>query len=218
LANKINFLNQNSLNPMNQKRGERVRRNSIIAPVTPAKQPAKSPITASANPVTTDPQDRRDSIIAPVPPVKPPTKGPIAASANPASTDPQDIFDRQILDLVNQERAKVGADPLKINEQLDLAADLHTLDQAKMNKMSHTGSNGSTMGDRITNAGYVFSSAGENVAYGFADAAAVVKGWMNSEGHRKNILNPNYKEIGVGYAEGADGRPYWTQDFGTSLT
>jgi uncharacterized protein YkwD len=74
------------------------------------------------------------------------------------------------------------------------------------------------MGDRIQNAGYLFSSAGENVAYGFGDAAAVMSGWMNSEGHRQNILNPNYKEIGIGYAQGADGRPYWTQDFGASLT
>jgi uncharacterized protein YkwD len=134
------------------------------------------------------------------------------------SNNSQDIFDQQILNLVNQERAKVGADPLKINEQLDLAADGHTLDQASMNKMSHTGSNGSKMGDRIKDADYIFSSAGENVAYGFGDAATVMKGWMNSAGHRQNILNPSFTEIGIGYAEGADGRPFWTQDFGTSLT
>jgi uncharacterized protein YkwD len=209
LANKTNFLDQQNLNPTNQKRGGFSRRrpvaspvkqptpNPIAPPVASIKEPAASPITASFIPIKT-------------------TASP--APATPASTNPQDIFDQQILGLVNQERAKVGADPLKINEQLDLAADQHTLDQASMNKMSHSGSNGSNMGDRIKNAGYVFSSAGENVAYGFGDAAAVMSGWMNSEGHRQNILNPNYKEIGIGYAHGADGRLYWTQDFGSALT
>jgi uncharacterized protein YkwD len=212
LANRTNFLDQQNLNPMNQKRGGFSRRRPVASPVTPVKQPTPNPI------------------VPPVAPIKEPAASPITASvipiktaaspapATPASTNPQDIFDQQILGLVNQERAKVGADPLKINEQLDLAADQHTLDQASMNKMSHTGSNGSNMGDRIKNAGYVFSSAGENVAYGFGDAAAVMSGWMNSEGHRQNILNPNYKEIGIGYAQGADGRPYWTQDFGAALT
>jgi uncharacterized protein YkwD len=204
LANKINFLDQQNLNPMNQTRGRFSRRRSVASTFTPVKPPTADPIAppVAASPITIS--------VVPV--------SPVAAPANPISTNPQDIFDQQILGLVNQERAKVGADPLKINEQLDLAADQHTLDQASMNKMSHTGSNGSNMGDRIKNAGYVFSSAAENVAYGFGDAAAVMNGWMNSEGHRQNILNPNYKEIGIGYAQGADGRPYWTQDFGAALT
>jgi uncharacterized protein YkwD len=194
LATKTNFLDQQNFNPMNQKRWEFSRRRSVASTATPTKEPQVSPTTASAIPV--DP----------------------AASPAPASTNPQDTFDQQILDLVNQERAKVGANPLRINEQLDLAADQHTLDQASMNNMSHIGSNGSKMGDRIKNAGYLFSSIGENVAYGYGDAAAVMSGWMNSPGHRQNILNPNYQEIGIGYAQGADGRPYWTQDFGAALT
>ncbi|NJO97736.1 MAG: CAP domain-containing protein [Pleurocapsa sp. CRU_1_2] len=65
-----------------------------------------------------------------------------------------DTFDQQILDLVNQERAKVGADPLSINQQLDQAADLHSQDQASMNNMTHTGSNGSDAGTRIQGEGY----------------------------------------------------------------
>jgi uncharacterized protein YkwD len=219
LANKTNFLDQQNLNPMNQKRGglggnssKSARRKPVASPVTPVKPPSANPIAA---PVTAIKQPTASPITTSVVPVKTAAS---PAPVSPASTNPQDIFDQQILGLVNQERAKVGADPLKINEQLDLAADQHTLDQASMNKMSHTGSNGSNMGDRIKNAGYVFSSAGENVAYGFGDAAAVMNGWINSEGHRQNILNPNYKEIGIGYAQGADGRPYWTQDFGAALT
>jgi uncharacterized protein YkwD len=128
-----------------------------------------------------------------------------------------DSFDQQILDLVNQERAKVGADPLSINEQLDQAADLHSQDQASMNNMSHTGSNGSNLGIRIQEVGYQFSMAAENVAYGYLDAETVMAGWMASEGHRENILNPNLQEIGIGYAVGEGGAPYWTQDFGTEM-
>jgi uncharacterized protein YkwD len=128
-----------------------------------------------------------------------------------------DTFDQQILDLVNQERAKVGADSLKINEQLDQAADLHTQDQANMNTMSHNGSNGSTMGERIQNAGYQYSTAGENVAAGYLDAEAVVAAWMGSDGHRANILNDSFEELGVGYGVSDDGTTYWTQNFGTEM-
>jgi uncharacterized protein YkwD len=128
-----------------------------------------------------------------------------------------DTFDQQILDLVNQERAKVGADPLSINEQLDQAADLHSQDQASMNNMSHTGSNGSDFGTRIQGEGYQFSTAGENVAAGYVDAEAVVAGWMGSEGHRENILNSGFEELGVGYSTSDDGTTYWTQDFGAEI-
>jgi uncharacterized protein YkwD len=128
-----------------------------------------------------------------------------------------DTFDQQILDLVNQERAKVGADPLSINEQLDQAADLHSQDQASMGNMSHTGSNGSDMGTRIQGAGYQFSTAAENVAYGYTDAETVMAGWMGSDGHRENILNPDLQEIGIGSATNEDNAIYWTQDFGTEI-
>lgn len=139
-----------------------------------------------------------------------------------------DTFDQQILDLVNQERAKIGADPLSINEQLDQAADLHSQDQASMDNMTHTGSNGSDLGMRIQGEGYQFSTAAENVSQVALDAETVmyggqgfnnigIVGWMESEGHRDNILNPNLQEIGIGYAVAEDGSPYWTQNFGTAL-
>lgn len=133
-------------------------------------------------------------------------------------TNNSDTFDQQILDLVNQERAKVGADPLSINQQLDQAADLHSQDQARMDKMSHTGSNGSKFDSRIEAQGYQFSTAAENVAMGYLDAASVMNGWMTSQqGHRENILNPDLQEIGIGYGESQDGSTYWTQDFGTEF-
>jgi uncharacterized protein YkwD len=128
-----------------------------------------------------------------------------------------DTFDQKILNLVNQERAKVGADPLKINAQLDQAADLHTQDQANLNTSSHTGSNGSGMVDRIQDTGYEYSTIGENVAAGYVDAEAVVDGWMGSDDHRANILNPSFEDLGVGYSVSDDGTAYWTQDFGAEI-
>ena len=136
-----------------------------------------------------------------------------------------DSFDGQLLDLVNAERAKVGADPLQIDEQLDSAADLHSQDQAGMDRMTHTGSNGSRLGDRVTDSGYGWSKAAENVSQVALDADTVmyggqghlgigIVGWMDSPGHRGNILDPNLEDIGIGYAEAADGSPYWTQVFG----
>jgi uncharacterized protein YkwD len=79
--------------------------------------------------------------------------------------------------------------------------------------MSHTGSDGSSPGDRITRAGYDWRTYGENVAYGYPTPESVMAGWMSSPGHKANILNCAFKEIGVGMAK--DGY-YWTQDFGAT--
>ncbi len=76
--------------------------------------------------------------------------------------------------------------------------------------MGHTGSDGSNAGDRIRANGGSFGTWGENVAAGYGSAAGVVDGWMNSAGHRANILNPAFTRIGVAIATSADGTPYWT--------
>ncbi|MEU1806969.1 CAP domain-containing protein [Streptomyces sp. NPDC019937] len=130
-----------------------------------------------------------------------------AASPSSAASSAQD----QVVDLVNSERAKVGCSPLKVNAKLAKAAEAHSEDMAEHSDMSHTGSDGSSPGDRIERAGYSWSTYGENVAYGYSSAKSVMEGWMNSSGHRANILNCDFKEIGVGLAQPGD---YWTQDFG----
>ncbi|MFI1072729.1 CAP domain-containing protein [Streptomyces puniciscabiei] len=119
----------------------------------------------------------------------------------------------RVVQLVNAERAKVGCHPLTVNPELAKAAQAHSADMAAHQNMSHTGSDGSSPGDRITRAGYSWSAYGENVAYGYATPEQVMNGWMNSPGHRANILNCSYKEIGVGLAQPGS---YWTQDFGTA--
>jgi uncharacterized protein YkwD len=115
--------------------------------------------------------------------------------------------------LVNAERSKVGCSALTLNATLTKVAQAHSEDMAAHSNMSHTGSDGSSPGDRITRAGYNWSTYGENVAYGYATPEEVMAGWMSSPGHKANILNCSFKEIGVGLAQP---NSYWTQDFGTA--
>ncbi|MFG3046195.1 CAP domain-containing protein [Streptomyces sp. NPDC048241] len=133
------------------------------------------------------------------------------STPQPAATASGDVA--RIVELVNAERAKVGCSPVKLNSTLSKAAQDHSADMAAHNTMSHTGSDGSDPGSRITAAGYQWSAYGENVAYGYSTPEQVMDGWMNSAGHRENILNCSYKEIGVGLAQPGS---YWTQDFGTA--
>lgn len=127
----------------------------------------------------------------------------------PPSTPTQVVFE-----LVNAERAKVGLAPFVADARLDLAAQRHSEDQAAHSTMSHTGSDGSTMVQRIDRVGFPWRRAAENVAYGQRTPADVVAAWMNSPGHRDNILSAN-THLGVGLAYNAGGVPYWTQNFAT---
>lgn len=118
----------------------------------------------------------------------------------------------ELLQLVNAERQRVGASPLVLNDQLTQAAQRHAQDMATSGRMGHTGSDGSTLGSRLDDTQYLWSTIGENVAMGHPTAAAVMAGWMSSPGHRQNILNPAFTELGIGSAVGA-GHLYWTQVF-----
>ncbi|MFE7094076.1 CAP domain-containing protein [Streptomyces erythrochromogenes] len=118
-----------------------------------------------------------------------------------------------VLALVNKERAAAGCGALTSNPKLSAAARGYSDTMARAGVMSHTGPDGSTMTSRVEAAGYKWSNLGENIARGQADADAVMKAWMNSSGHRANILNCAFKEIGIGVHKG-DGGPWWTQNFG----
>ncbi len=122
----------------------------------------------------------------------------------------------EVLNLVNDERIEAGLQPLTWNDQLFNAARNHSSDMAVENYFSHTSLDGRSAGDRIFDAGYDWQTYGENIAYGYTDPEAVMTGWMNSAGHRANILNGSFCELGVGVAEHANSgyRLYWTQDFG----
>jgi uncharacterized protein YkwD len=114
--------------------------------------------------------------------------------------------------LANNERAAAGVGALTANAALDYAAFFHSKYQARKNTMSHTGSGGSNPGRRIAAEGYSAGTWGENVAYGYNNCAEVMVGWMNSPGHRDNILNPAFTEIGMGSAVAGNGAVYWTMD------
>ncbi|MFF1594775.1 CAP domain-containing protein [Streptomyces sp. NPDC058286] len=136
-----------------------------------------------------------------------------ASSSAPATTAPASGDTARVLTLVNNERSKAGCSPLTMNAKLTKAAQDHSKDMASHENMSHTGSDGSSPGDRITRAGYTWSSYGENVAYGYSTPEKVMAGWMSSPGHKRNILDCSFKEIGIGLA---GPNSYWTQDFGTA--
>jgi uncharacterized protein YkwD len=148
---------------------------------------------------------------APTPP-KTTTKPPPPANKPPANSG----VEGSVLDLVNQERAKNGCAALAIDPRLATAARAHSADMADRNYFAHDTPDGVGVDKRVTSAGYRWSSVGENIAKGQQTAADVMKSWMNSPGHRANILNCGYKHIGIGYV--LQGRsPLWTQDFASPL-
>jgi len=136
--------------------------------------------------------------------------GSFALEAAPSS------LETDVLVLVNQERAAQNLKPLTWDSQLHEAARNHSEDMAANNYFSHTSLDGRTLVDRIEDAGYHWNAAGENIAAGYSTPQAVVNGWMNSAGHRQNILNSSYCDLGVGYAfdQSSTYDHYWTQDFG----
>jgi uncharacterized protein YkwD len=123
----------------------------------------------------------------------------------------------QVVTLTNAERAKAGCGPLTVNGTLTAVAQAHSADMAAHNYFDHNSQDGRSPFDRMTAAGYRYSTAAENIAAGQRTPQDVMTGWMNSPGHRANILNCALKEIGVGYATSSSSQygVYWTQNFGT---
>jgi uncharacterized protein YkwD len=117
-----------------------------------------------------------------------------------------------VLKLVNEERAKVGCSALAANSSLTGLAEAFSDDMAARGFFDHTDPDGASPWDRAAKAG-ITDLGGENIARGQATAAAVMEAWMNSPGHRANILNCDFKTLGVGVHLGSGG-PWWTQDFG----
>ena len=131
---------------------------------------------------------------------------PVPGSAGPVAA---------VVAITNLQRALHGCGPLRVNVHLVAAAQGHSADMAANDYFSHDSQNGDTPWDRMKAAGYVgWTLVGENIAAGQRSAQDVMTAWMNSPGHRANILNCGFTEIGVGYAVSSTGTPYWTQDFG----
>lgn len=143
-------------------------------------------------------------------------KMPIGSIASGECTQLSDFFS-ELLALTNRARREAGIEPLKFSYQLGQAAQGYAEDLATYNFFSHVGPDGSTMLTRIEATGYDFVAAGENIAAGQRTAASVFEGWMNSPGHRANILKSDYTEVGFGRFDApgsSDYGQYWVQNFG----
>ncbi len=150
-------------------------------------------------------------------------------AANPQISNPSIIYPNQVIKvpnlaeikrlakevviLVNQERAKLGLAPLTDNWQLARVSRYKSEDMRDKNYFSHTSPTYGSPFDMLKNFGIKYMAAGENIAMGQQTAALVMKSWMNSPGHKSNILSKNFTEIGVGIAKSKSGSVYWTQMF-----
>lgn len=139
----------------------------------------------------------------------------VAPAPAPVAGDDSAI-QAEVLNLINVERATAGCPALALDPALNTAADGHSEDMAANNYFAHEDLAGNGPGVRIAASGYGGANWAENIATGFPDPAGVVTGWMNSEGHRANILNCAYVHMGIGYAVGGTGTVYWTQVFGAA--
>lgn len=173
---------------------------STAAPTEkPTKEPAAPP---SKKPETTPSQKEKGEGKEPA---KKETTAPVEVSTEAAAA-------AQVLELVNVERAKVGCSPVAANSALADLATAFSKAMADQGFFDHTDPSGASPWDRAAQAG-ITSLGGENIARGQADPAAVMEAWMNSPGHKANILNCDFKTLGVGVEFGTGG-PWWTQDFG----
>ena len=151
----------------------------------------------------------------------------LARPTPPLVLPPQEEAGRIILDLVNAARAQPRrcgdrqfgpAQPLGWHPDLAEAALAHSSDMAAHRQFSHRGSDGSEAAQRATRAGYRWTHIGENIAAGQTSPQEAVEGWLDSPGHCANLMNPQFSEMGAGYAVSRarlPGFPYWTQVFGT---
>ena len=160
------------------------------APKQPAPAPAPAPKQTTPAPKQTTPPPKQ--------PAQTPTTGAVSQ------------YVQQVIDLTNAQRSKNGLPALKTDAQLNGVAQKKSLDMQQKNYFSHTSPTYGSPFDMMRDFGVTYKSAGENIAQGQRTPQEVVTAWMNSEGHRKNILSANFTHIGVGYE--ATGK-HWTQMF-----
>ena len=138
------------------------------------------------------------------------TSANVQAAGDVVSISPAPVsYATDVQSYINAERRRYGLVALGLDSRLNAAAQNHANDMAARNRMTHTGSDGSNGGTRITRAGYRWSSWGENVAYGYTTARSVVSAWLQSPPHRANMLNGGFRHMGLGVARAANGTMYW---------
>jgi uncharacterized protein YkwD len=174
--------------------------------------PAAGTPSGSPSPSPTEPEP------APTPEPEPepepqPEPQPEPPSQSDGQVDEITALEDEVTRLTNAERAEAGCGEVETDERLRTSARGHSADMAANDYFDHTGLDGRSPFDRMRDAGYP-DAAGENIAFGYRTPADVMEGWMNSDGHRENLLTCSHAAIGVGLAYDPGGRPYWTQNFG----
>jgi uncharacterized protein YkwD len=189
-------------------------------PATPATPATKATPATPATPATKE---------TPATPATPATKATPATPATPTATTKNTTtntatttaatkdnssnlsYVEQVVKLVNIERAKEGLAPLSIDKNLEKAAMVRA--NEIQTKFEHVRPNGTSFATVIKENGATYRGAGENIAWGQKTPEEVVTGWMNSPGHRANIMNKNFVNIGVGNLQNSNGTQYWVQLF-----
>ena len=185
-------------------------------PSTPSTTPQQKPESTPSTPSTT-PQQKPES--TPSKPSTTPQQKPESTPSKPSTTPDQkpstdfSSYQQQVLDLVNAERTKRGISALTLDSNLSSVATKKSQDMVNKNYFDHTSPTYGSPFDMMKQFGISYRTAGENIAKGQKTPQEVVTAWMNSEGHRKNILNPNFTNLGVGIAKDSKGTTYWTQMF-----
>lgn len=119
----------------------------------------------------------------------------------------------EILKLVNSQRTSLGIGKLKMDEKLNMIAQIKAQDMADKKYFSHNSPLYGSVFDMMQKYNYSYRTAGENIAMGQKSAQSVMRSWMRSSGHRDNILKDEYNRLGVGFAVSKSGQPYWVQIF-----
>lgn len=146
-------------------------------------------------------------------PTVPTTPVPTNPSTEAPATTGISSIEAEVVRLVNIERQKEGLQPLVASAELSNVARKKSEDMAKNNYFSHTSPTYGSPFEMMKSFGIKYNTAGENIARGQLTAQSVVNGWMNSSGHRANIINPSFNKIGVGHFKSSNGTNYWTQMF-----
>ena len=169
------------------------------------------PTTAPTAKPTAQPTTQPTAAPTAKPTAQPTTQPTAAPTTKPTTTE--SAMEQEVFELVNKVRVENGLHTLKWAEDLAEIARAHCADMINRGFFSHTNPDGESPFDRLKNNGIAYRSAAENIAYGQKDAQEVMNSWMNSSGHRANILSKTVKEIGIGAVKNTRGTIYWTQMF-----
>ncbi|MBM7703131.1 CAP domain-containing protein [Metabacillus iocasae] len=177
--------------------------------IQPSAKPAAEPAKPQAQAQTTA-QTQKESAAQPAPAQKPATN---TTKNTQAAASSVSEYEKKVVELVNQERQKAGLAPLQLDTKLSDVAREKSRDMMNKGYFDHQSPTYGSPFDMMKQFGISYKAAGENIAKGQRTPEEVMNGWMNSSGHRANILSNNFTHIGVGYVKASNGTTYWTQMF-----